>query len=456
MMRSRLACLVVAAALTACGGGDGGGGGFVPDPCSSGAQKSFVRDATSEWYLFPELLPAQVDTSAYDTAQELLDFMTATARAQGKDRNFSYVTTRTADDTFLQQGQFIGFGFRIRVDGDRVYFMEAFEDSPASAAGITRGAELLAVDSGSGYVAVANLLPSDPQLSDAFGPATEGVTRGLRFATGGVVTERSLTKRVVTIQPIPDNGALVLTLPSSVKVGYLSLRTYVTTANAPLATAFGSFAGQGIQNFIIDLRYNGGGLISVAELIGDLLGRLRQATDVYSHLRYRPSKSSNDQTHFFGPRAESVDAVRIAFITTDGTASASELTINAMKPWADVAIIGANTYGKPVGQSAFDLAGCDTRLRLVTFRATNKDEEGDYYDGLADIVPSCSAADDLSRPTGDPAEASTAMALNWLGGGACTPISAIPTAQKPGIGPGTRYPTPQHPTPAQAHLPGLY
>jgi hypothetical protein len=274
-----------------------------------------------------------------------------------------------------------------------------------------------------------------------------------------------LTKRVYTIQPIPNEGVTILTSTASGEVGYLNLRTFITSAvvtmddppKYPLRDAFKSFADRGIQNIIIDLRYNGGGLISVAEEIGDLLGGLRQTSDVYSNLRFRASKSANDETHRFDPRSESVDAVRIAFITTRGSASASEMTINSMKPWADVAIIGADTYGKPVGQSAFDLNDrCDIRLRLVTFRGTNSNEEGDYYDGLARTVPSCSAADDLTHAMGDPQEASTSRALRWLGGESCVPVGGIPAAQKPGIQVESRYPVPDHPTPAQVHLPGLY
>jgi len=102
--------------LTACGGG--GGGGFVPGggTCSVQREKEFVLDVARDWYLFPELLPAQVNLDDYDTAQELLDALTAQARAQGIDRYFSYVTTRQADESFLLEGQFIGFGFRFSVD----------------------------------------------------------------------------------------------------------------------------------------------------------------------------------------------------------------------------------------------------------------------------------------------------------------------------------------------------
>ena len=463
MIRHHLALLWLAATLTACGGG--GGDGTVPARCSVNDQKIFVRDVTNEWYLFPETLPAQVNVANFDTPQQLLDYMTAVARAQDKDRYFSYVTTKEEDSSFLQEGEFIGFGFRLRIDGSRVYFMEAFENSPASEADMSRGDELLTIDSGSGPVPVANILATDPNLSNALGPATVGVTRGFGFVKlgGAGVTSATLAKRIITIQPIPDDGVAVVNLPppynTSVKVGYVNLRTYITTAATPLRDAFLGFRNQGINYFIVDLRYNGGGLISIADLMGDLFGQQRSTSEVYSRLSFRASKSSNDVTHFFQPQAQSVDPVRIAFITTGGSASASEMTVNSMKPWAEVAIVGTDTYGKPVGQSAFDLSdSCDLRLRLVTFRGTNSDGEGDYYDGLASTLPfACAASDELQQPMGDPAEDSTAEALRWLGSGACSSVIAgVPTAQKPGIQVETRYPVPEHPTPAQVHLPGLY
>ena len=466
MILRRITILAFSAALVACGGGGGGGGdGSVPAACSVSAEKNFVRDATNEWYLFPDLLPPQVNPSDFATAQDLLDFMTATARAQGKDRFFSYVTTKEADSSFLQEGEFIGFGFRVRLEtdaGDRVYFLEAFENSPASEAGIGRGDELLAIDSGSGYVAVANILPSDPTLSNAFGPAEVGVQRGFRFAKAGTgtVVEARLTKRVVTIQPVPTEGVRILTLPGNPgeEVGYVNLRSFISTADPALRTAFGQFQARNIKNIILDFRYNGGGLISIAELIGDLLGRLRQPDDVFSNIRFRDSKANFDETRFFRPVAASVDGVNIAVITTGGTASASELVTNAMKPWARIAIIGADTFGKPVGQSAFDLSNqCDLRLRLVTLRSTNADEEGDYYDGLASTMPSCRAVDDRTRPMGDPLEASTDTALSWLAGAACDPIVAgAPGVQKPGLAAESTYLAPERPTPVQQYLPGAF
>jgi C-terminal processing protease CtpA/Prc len=451
------AATCVPALVTACGG-DGGGGGVVPGTCSATNQKQFVFDVTQDWYLFQ---PATVNPGDYTTAQALLDAMTATARAQGRDRFFSYLTTPAADDSFLGEGQFIGFGFRTSIQGNRLLLPDVYEGSPAAQGGLERGAEITAVDSGTGFVPMATILATDPNLEQAFGPATEGVQRGLRFVLpGGQPTEAVFTKRIVTIPPVPAGGVAILTLPSnpSVQVGYLNLRTFISTAETPLRNAYAQFRAQGIQNFIVDFRYNGGGLIRIADLVGDLNALGRSQNDVFENMRFNARKSSNDSVRRFIPQPQSVGPVRIAFVTTGGTASASELVINSMKPWVEVAIVGSNTYGKPVGQSAFDLTGCDLRLRLVTFKVTNADEEGDYFDGLAPTLPgrACAASDDLTRDPWDSAENSTAEALRWLGTGACSQLMSAPTLPFLKAQMESRLPQSRAPTPAQAWLPGLF
>jgi len=447
------------ALIAACGGG-GGGGGVVSGGCSAASQKNFVLARAREWYLFDDTLPASIDAGAYATAADFLDALTATARAQNRDRFFSYVTTPAADSSFLQAGQFVGFGFRTRIDGNRLLIPEVYEGSPAADGGLARGTEITDIDSGSGFVAVATILQTDPNLEQAFGAATEGVQRGFRFTlVGGQQQEAVFVKRIVTIPPVPPGSTRIVALPSNpaVPVGYVNLRTFISTAEAPLRNAYAQFRAQGVQYFIVDLRYNGGGLVAIADLVGDLNGDARASNDVFENMRFNASRSGNDSVRRFIGQPESVDPVRIAFITTGGTASASELVVNAMKPWAEVAIVGADTYGKPVGQTAFDLNGCDLRLRLVTFRITNADNEGDYYEGLADTLPfACAADDDLTRDPWDPAESSMAEALDWLGTGACGTTLAVPGPAFLKASAGRRVPQAARPTPVQAWLPGLY
>ena len=445
---------LVCALMAACGGGSGSG-----SACSDEREKRFVLNTAQEWYLFRELLPVGVNADQYATAAELLDALTANARAEGKDRFFSYVTTRQADDAILQEGQFIGFGIRSHIEDGRLWLTDVFENSPAANGGLSRGTEITHIDSGNGYVPMATLLAEDPNLEQAFGPASAGVERGMRFVPpGGPASEAVFTKAVVTILPVPADGARVLTLPSNptVPVGYLSLRTFTSTAEAPLREAFADFQAQGIEYFIVDLRYNGGGLVRIAELVGDLNGLARSDSDVFLHTLFNAAKSGQNSVRRFDPQAESVAPVRIAFITTGLTASASEIVINSLAPWTEVAIVGDDTLGKPVGQSGFDLTGCDLRLRLISFRFTNADDEGDYYQGLAGTLPfACRADDELTLEPGDASEGSTAEALNWLGTGACSEVLG-PESQLRKAGTGLRIPQARRPTAAQVYLPGIF
>lgn len=450
-----LAGLSLVLLVSGCGGGGNGGG----TDCGVNAQKEWVLATTGDWYYFDDLLPAAADPAQFDSAASLLDFLTANARADGKDRFFSFLTTRAEDNSFLGEGEFIGFGFRTRTDpGPRVFLSEVFESSPAGEAGITRGDEIVAVDSGDGFVATAELLASGDTIGDVLGPAEAGLQRGLRLKDpAGATREVSLAKRTVTLDPVPDDGVRVLPLAGTAGVGYVNLRTYISTADGQLRTAFEEFRAQGIEYFIIDLRYNGGGLVTTYELLGDLLGGARSTSDVMSRTLYNARHSGANVTRSFRPQAQSVTPVRIAFLTTDATASASELSVSTISPWVEVAIVGSDTFGKPVGQSAFDLEGCEDRMRLVTFRTVNALDEGDFFDGLAPTLTfACAAVDTLTESPGDPAEGLTAAALEWLSTGAC---SSVITAASARLAPGgpvvSRYPRPSRASAAQLWMPGV-
>jgi len=240
-------------------------------------------------------------------------------------------------------------------------------------------------------------------------------------------------------------------------VGYLNLRSYISTADPQLVAAFDQFRALGLTDYIIDLRYNGGGLLSIAELMNNLFGRARAASDVQFRLIHNARKTAENETELFRARLESVQPVRIAFLTTEATASASEINVNSQAPWVEVAIVGEDTFGKPVGQYAFDLQGCEDRLRLVSFKTVNSLGQGDYYDGLASTLKfACAASDTIAEPLGSAAEGMVAAALAWLQNGACTQVMAAKAGREKTSRPAAAvYPLPQHPTPAQWWLPGV-
>lgn len=420
------------------GGGTGGtGGGGTGTSCTYAARAQWVRDTMNEWYLFPELLAPNVDAGSFTDLQAFIDALVAPAAAAKKDRGFTYITSIAEENALIQSGSSAGFGIRLSYDttADRVYVLEAFEGAPGFAAGIDRGTELLTIDGQS----VASLMASGGAnaVSDALGPTEAGVTRTLGFRTvEGIERTLAITKTEFSLDPISDRYGVKVLDDGTGPVGYVNLRTFIVEdANNQLRAAFQQFKDAGINRVILDFRYNGGGLVSVARLLGDLLAADKTG-QVFSRTIYRQSKSFKNITDTFAFQPQAIGAMKIAVIGRSGTASASELVANAFIPYlgANIALVGANTYGKPVGQEAFDRSACDDRLRAVAFRTVNRDGGGDYYTGLAAVMPrTCVAEDGVFKPLGDPTEASTKVALDFLAGRSCSPISGGGTTTQGGV-----------------------
>ncbi|QYJ07010.1 S41 family peptidase [Qipengyuania flava] len=467
----------LAVALAACGGGGGSGGGNTAggggggsagggntggDTCSLANRQSWVLDEMNEWYLFPSLLDTSVAPANYSTVQAYINALVAPARAQERDRFFSFITSIEEENALINSGSNAGFGVRLSYDetARTVFVVEAFENAPAFAEGLDRGTQILEI----GGQSVDALMQSGgtQAVVDALGPGDPGVTRTLRIRQpDGTEITATVTKAEYSLDPVSDRYGAVVMDNGGTKVGYINLRTFiVANASDQLRDAFQAFRAEGITEIILDFRYNGGGLVSVAEVLGDLLAD-DKAGQIFSKTVFRASKSNFDETRTFANETQAIAATKIAIIGTSGTASASELVANAFIPFLgnNIALIGANTFGKPVGQIARDRSACDDRLRVVAFQSVNADDQGEYYGGLADVMPvTCRADDDILTPLGDPTEASIATALDFLAGRSCTSISGsgagnVASAEQQ---PGRReLLMPQAPSPAQFEIPGL-
>jgi carboxyl-terminal processing protease len=471
--------VALAALLSACGGGGSGSTatGSSPTPtastptptaagCSLRERQDWVTAQMREWYLFPDTLPSTFDPSPYATVSDYLDSLTATARAQHKDRYFTYLTSIAGEDAFYASGSSAGFGFRLAVDATakRAFIAETFEGTAALAAGIDRGTEIVAIGTSATDLRTVNAIitaEGTAGVTNALGPSTAGTSRLLRVSDAGGTRDVTLSKTDYSLTPVSSRYGAQIIDDGGLKVGYVNLRTFISTADPALRSAFASFRAAGVTNVIVDMRYNGGGLVSIAELMTNLLGANRSTSDVIDYTTFRPEKSANNVIAYFNPQPQSIAPTKVAFIGTGGTASASELVIAAQIPYlhANAALIGTNTYGKPVGQIALDRSACDDRLRVIAFALQNAAHQGAYYDGVSSIVEaSCQAGDDLTHPLGSPLETSTRSALDFLEGRSCTRIASGGTQGVQAVG--TSGPrvllTPERPDTIQREVPGSF
>ena len=424
-MRKILAILS-ALSLVACGasffGNDNQQGG--PVSCTNTGQKDFVLTAMQDWYLWNDLLPNNVNVDDYATPEDLLAYLTTFSPDDGTGQPidvFSFINSAEADAQFFGEGTFEGFGFSWRfVAADDVRLSRVFSGSPAAMGGLARGQRIVALDGRT----VAEIEAAEGMNAAFDADPLEFTMRETDGVTEFTVT---IAKDIVTIDPVPQSR--IIDAGAGHMVGYLELSTFISTADPALDTVFAQFNAAGVNDVIIDLRYNGGGLVSTAELLGDFFGGDVAENLIFSKTNFNADRAAdNNAVEFFDRLANSVSLSRLVVIATRGTASASELVTNGMEPHVEVTIVGDRTFGKPVGQVGFEF--CEKILRPTAFQTVNADDFGDYFDGLP---VDCAAADDLNIPVGADTDPNMIVALGYLETGAC-PVAAVPDSMsKPGV-----------------------
>jgi len=211
---------------------------------------------------------------------------------------------------------------------------------------------------------------------------------------------------------------------SNKKTGYFVFNSFLgdtTKIYNEFQRIFSRFTREGVSDVIVDLRYNGGGYVSVqSKLANYLIPSSGNGSLMMKQVYNNNNKQYNSTTNF--RKSGSLNLSRIFFIVSKNTASASELLINNLKPYMDVKLVGpSNTYGKPVGY--FPVPVSDWYVFPVSFRTTNKNGEGNYFNG---IPLDKQSGDGLNKDWGDKDEASLASALKYINTGSFSVAGEVP------------------------------
>ena len=236
----------------------------------------------------------------------------------------------------------------------------------------------------------------------------ESRTLSLANFDGGAITPNgrsvALTKTTVAENPILINKVLTV---GSKKIGYLMYNGFYSEYDNDLNVAFGSLKAQGVTDLVLDLRYNSGGsVLSATRLASMITGQYtgqvfaKQVWNSKLNSYYEtnnPDALKNKFTDKIGTATiNSLGLSKIYILTTQSTASASELVINGLKPYMTVVQIGEITVGKNVGSiTLYDSPtfGKENRnpnhryaMQPIVVKIANSVGYGDYFNGISPDV----------------------------------------------------------------------
>jgi carboxyl-terminal processing protease len=370
--------------------------------------KEKIVEVMQEWYLWNNTLPQNINPRAYATYQDLVDAL----RTRPIDR-WSFVMSKKEYDDLVSQGIFAGHGYIQLLDPDgNLRVAAVYKNSPAFDAGFKRSAKILSINGKS----VSSLISSN-SLTQELGPRQVGVVNSFRLQfEDGTIKDVSMPKAVVQQNTVLYTK--VFDTPEA-KIGYLVFMSFNEPSIAELAHAFQDFKAQGVNQIILDLRYNGGGFLSVAQYLANAIAPNSARGQILTKLTFNSGKADRNDAYRIGNSDLPFNLNRLVVISTQSTASASELIINGLKPFMDLKVVGDRSYGKPVGSVGFTIG--DQILNPISFIFLNANNEGEFYNGIA---PDQFAADGLNKDWGDPEEPSLREALHYIRYGSFSPMAS--------------------------------
>jgi carboxyl-terminal processing protease len=357
----------------------------------------------NNYYYWYKNMPSVVVTD-YKDPYELLNAM----EYKTLDR-WSFVQTY---DQYVAQatGTFVGHGISMGLDNsNQVRIAQIYKNSPLYSKGVRRG---WIVKKLNGTELAPIFISNNVSAYNALiGSSTAGVTNTFVFQTpAGKDSTIASTKTSFTLNTVI--AADTLHLKSGI-TGHLVFDQFIPPSNQELLNAFTYFSQNNIKDLIVDLRYNGGGDLSVLTNMASYVAGSAKFNTPFLTLTFNDKNLAANETFNFSTVASPLNISRLVIITTRGTASASEDFINGLKPSFDVKTIGDTTNGKPVGMVGFAYPRSRPVYLFwpITFSLVNSSGQGEFYKGFA---PAKYVADDITHDWSDRSEACLRESIYYL------------------------------------------
>jgi C-terminal processing protease CtpA/Prc len=420
MFKSFRSTLPLLISLSLAGCGDDGMVQFDEDAlqCGTTDANEQLFDYMQEWYFWDDQLPDSFDGSSQPDMYETLDFLRV-----AQDR-FSFMMTAEEYDDY-QASIFFGYGFshQSTEDSDGLLIRYVFDEGSAAQNGLRRGDVITEVNGVTVQSILADVANGTTTLSDVFGPNEDGYTIDIKFRKpdGSIVTTQ-FSKGSISANTVMAEQVKTITVnEQEQKVGYLVFDSFDNKSEQELNEAFDQFAAEDIDQMVLDLRYNSGGLIRVAKQLSTQIAGDAVEGEVFVQYVHNEQQSGQNTTSYFslGAGIEKLNLDKVVVLTSAYSCSASELVINALTPFIEVVTIGGQTCGKPVGMYPTEI--CDHVVFAINFQTQNAAGFGDYFDGLE---VDCNIEETITGDWGVETDPMLAEGLHYLVNGQCSDMSA--------------------------------
>ena len=397
-------------------------------------ENNWLRSWSHETYLWydeiEDVNPACCTTEEYF---ELMKTKETTSSGKPKDR-FHFSEPTREYRKLLNEGVAAGYGAKFkalrRSPPRNVVVAYTEPGSPATAADVNlvRGTQILGVDG----IDIVNSTDEDEvdKINVALNPSAGDTHTFTVKDPGSSSRERSVTMTAREIRVHPVQNVKVITTSEGDRVGYILFNSHNDPALQPLISAGNMFlGGGGIDDLVLDLRYNNGGFIYIAQITASIIAGSAGNGKNFATIEYN-DKIDNRSLPFAGAFKDENGTVyrlpylglpRLFILTSPSTCSASELIINSLRGIdIEVILVGSATCGKYYGFVSTD--NCGTTYSTIQLRVVNNRGVADYDDGFP---PTCSVADnDYDHPLGDPEESLLKTALAYQADDACPSSNA--------------------------------
>lgn len=385
----------------------------------------FVLENMDLYYYWYKTMP-QLDYSSEQNTFDLFDKLLVASYDEELERNIDQWSFITDDyqgllDYFAGVRKTMGHSIRpfyvSENSNEVVGFIEYVEPNSPAAEALERGDMIYKID--------GQTLTDENYYSLIYQDSytmTLG-TFNADFSISPLSPEISLTAVEINSNPIHTHKVIE---HADKKIGYLMYTSFINDYDDDLQAVFADFKTQGVSDLVLDLRYNGGGSVNTAILLGSMIAPSSAVGDIYIQSSYNDKlnayfkdKYPNDKDLFIDrieDNTNNLNLNRLVVLTTGNTASASEMIIYGLSPHMEVYQIGEQTHGKYYASITIDdEKKHNWAIQPIVLRTGNKDNSIDYRQGL---IPDKKRVDFLDAsgyyPLGDPNEDFLALALEYL------------------------------------------